>query len=319
MPKELPGHPNIDHLKSQAKDLLDAYQRGDAPAFARFREGLPSARGKTDAELATMKLALHDAQSVVAREYGFDSFADLRAHVATTTEDRKPIQALMSAHPNAPLPPQVIEALMAASAKVDKPRAITGAVSLPLVPLRGALITVGSVVPIHVARPSTLAAVKVAREGSGLLAVFSQKDAANEAPSMPDLHPVGCAVQLVSTLALESYGTFLVLRGAQWVRLEAVEQTEPHLVVRVSPFEIAESDAEDVSRAEGALRARLRTMAEALPGGDRIRAMLDGMSALELADAAVANLPCSIDDKARYASEQTVIARLERALSLAGG
>ncbi len=318
MTKELPGHPNIDHLKSQAKDLLDAYQLGDAPAFARFREGLPGARGKTDAELATMKLALHDAQSVIAREYGFDSFADLRAHVATTTEGRKPIEALMSAHPNAPLPPEVIDALMAAGANVDKPRAITGAVSLPLVPLRGALITVGSVVPIHVGRPSTHAAVKAAREGSGLLVVFSQKDAANEAPSMADLHPVGCVVQLVSTLDLE-FGTFLVLRGAQWVRLEALERTAPYLIARVSPFEIAASDAADVSRAEGALRARLGAMAESLPGGDRIRTMLDRMSALELADAAVANLPCSVDDKAGYASERTVIARLERALSLAGG
>ncbi len=37
---------------------------------------------------------------------------------------------------------------------------------------------------------------------------------------------------------------------------------------------------------------------------------------LELADATIANLPCSVDDKARYASETTVAARLTRALEL---
>src|SRR5581483_8580757 len=68
MPKDLPARPNAEHIKSQAKDLLAAYKRGDAAALDRFRRGLPSARGATDAALVTAAFALHDAQSVIARE-----------------------------------------------------------------------------------------------------------------------------------------------------------------------------------------------------------------------------------------------------------
>jgi len=66
----LPERPNFEHLKKQAKDLLRDYQAGDARAFARFRNSLPAAEGKDDAEIAALKFKLHDAQSCIAREYG---------------------------------------------------------------------------------------------------------------------------------------------------------------------------------------------------------------------------------------------------------
>jgi hypothetical protein len=40
------------------------------------------------------------------------------------------------------------------------------------------------------------------------------------------------------------------------------------------------------------------------------------MSALELADATIANLPCSVEEKARYAKEPSLTARLEYVIAL---
>jgi ankyrin repeat protein len=77
----LPEHPNVDHLKKQAKDLLRDCHAGDAAAFARFRTSLPAAAGQSDAEIAAMALKLHDAQSCVAREYGFPSWINLKNYV----------------------------------------------------------------------------------------------------------------------------------------------------------------------------------------------------------------------------------------------
>jgi ankyrin repeat protein len=79
----LPPRPSLEHLKSQAKDLLSRYQAGDAAALERLRTSLPAARGKDDDALRTMNLRLHDAQSCLAREYGFTSWDELRAYVAT--------------------------------------------------------------------------------------------------------------------------------------------------------------------------------------------------------------------------------------------
>ncbi|WP_044559897.1 hypothetical protein [Azospirillum sp. B4] len=81
MARSLPDHPHIDQLKRQAKELLAAHRRGDAEALARFRASLPAAQGRNDASLAASKLRLHDAQSCVAREYGFPSWAELDAFV----------------------------------------------------------------------------------------------------------------------------------------------------------------------------------------------------------------------------------------------
>ena len=77
----LPDRANLDHLKKQAKDLIRAYRARDPKAIAQFRAALPAAASRSDAEIIALDLRLHDAQSCVARSYGFASFADLRAYV----------------------------------------------------------------------------------------------------------------------------------------------------------------------------------------------------------------------------------------------
>ena len=78
MSKQLPDRPNLDHLRKQAKELIASYRRGDHEAIERFKQ-LPGKTGRP---------ALHDAQSVVAREYGFDSWRKLVGHVEEVNSKR---------------------------------------------------------------------------------------------------------------------------------------------------------------------------------------------------------------------------------------
>ena len=78
--QQLPERPNLEQLKNQAKSLLRAARAQDAAALERF-QALPTLSGKSIAELRAMGLALHDAQSVIAREHGFKSWNALREHV----------------------------------------------------------------------------------------------------------------------------------------------------------------------------------------------------------------------------------------------
>jgi ankyrin repeat protein len=80
--KRLPDRVNLDHLKKQAKDLIRLYRSRDPGALARFRDALPAAAGHSDEEIASRDFRLHDAQSCVAREYGFASWSDLKTYVA---------------------------------------------------------------------------------------------------------------------------------------------------------------------------------------------------------------------------------------------
>ncbi len=73
MSKQLPPRPSLDHLRDQAKSLLSDYKRGDTSAVERFQTYLPGYSGGP--------MALHDAQSVIAREYGQPSWPKLVAHV----------------------------------------------------------------------------------------------------------------------------------------------------------------------------------------------------------------------------------------------
>jgi ankyrin repeat protein len=79
--KRLPDRSNLDHLKKQAKDLIRLYRSRDPEAIARFRDALPAAAGRSDNEIVALNLRLHDAQSCVARGYGFVSWADLSSYV----------------------------------------------------------------------------------------------------------------------------------------------------------------------------------------------------------------------------------------------
>jgi ankyrin repeat protein len=69
--RNLPPNPSLDQQKKQAKELLRALRAGDTDARARFRQHLPD----------KPRLTLADAQLVIAREYGFASWALLKAHI----------------------------------------------------------------------------------------------------------------------------------------------------------------------------------------------------------------------------------------------
>ena len=79
--KRIPARADIAHLKKQAKELLALHRRNDLAATRRFRETLPVAAGKSDTAIAALGLRLHDAQSCIAREYGFALWADLQGFV----------------------------------------------------------------------------------------------------------------------------------------------------------------------------------------------------------------------------------------------
>lgn len=70
MPQELPEHPNLEHLKKQAKALLREFEEKKPAAIEKFNS-LP---GK-------IRPKLSDAQHLIAREYGFESWAKLKERV----------------------------------------------------------------------------------------------------------------------------------------------------------------------------------------------------------------------------------------------
>ena len=78
--RQLPERPDLEQQKKLAKDLLSAHQAGDAEARERVRAELPDKK----------RIVLADAQFVVAREYGFESWRALKDHIDQAAGGTRP-------------------------------------------------------------------------------------------------------------------------------------------------------------------------------------------------------------------------------------
>jgi hypothetical protein len=73
-------HPDLQQLKRQAKQLLRGFVTREAEATAEVNAHYLIAD--------TSKFALHEAQLVIARSYGFESWPKLKAYVDGVTVKR---------------------------------------------------------------------------------------------------------------------------------------------------------------------------------------------------------------------------------------
>ena len=83
--RRLPSNPNLDHLKYQARDLLEDHATCAQGAAQRIREFHPRFGGATDSEIFGARLSLSDAQLAIAREHGFPSWTRLKRHIERPT------------------------------------------------------------------------------------------------------------------------------------------------------------------------------------------------------------------------------------------
>ncbi|MEO6002064.1 MAG: ankyrin repeat domain-containing protein [Opitutus sp.] len=123
MSKSLPSRPRLEQLKTQAKELLHAWQSGEPAAHQRFRENHPQGPS-VDTYARDASWSLSDAQLVIAREYGAASWPKLREHVAAmlvATGDKMELLRQAFAEDDATLFRQLLERYPALKARIDEP------------------------------------------------------------------------------------------------------------------------------------------------------------------------------------------------------
>src|SRR4029077_15907335 len=102
MKKELPVRPSLEQLKKQAKAILKGQQAADAEVVRRIQEHhLRFGKSKPNA-IAKARFTLADAQHTLANEYGFKSWANLKARVeqeagGATISNEEAVRALRDA------------------------------------------------------------------------------------------------------------------------------------------------------------------------------------------------------------------------------
>ena len=79
--RTLPPRPDLAQLKRQAHELHKLQREKKASAAARIVANHPEFRNRSPQDVLAGPIALADAQLVVAREYGFPSWAALKHDV----------------------------------------------------------------------------------------------------------------------------------------------------------------------------------------------------------------------------------------------
>ena len=93
--KQLPTHPSLEQYKKQAKDLIKSAKSGHPDTLQltldRIKRDHPRFGRLADLELPGAKLVLADAQLVIAREHGFESWPKFAKHIEALTRQNSSV------------------------------------------------------------------------------------------------------------------------------------------------------------------------------------------------------------------------------------
>jgi ankyrin repeat protein len=92
--KEVPSRPKLEQYKKQAKDLVKVFKvfrarkSGDPEAIERVKKHHPRFAKLPDSEIPSARFALADAQLVIAREHGFESWPKFAKYIEAQARER---------------------------------------------------------------------------------------------------------------------------------------------------------------------------------------------------------------------------------------
>jgi ankyrin repeat protein len=100
-PKPLPARPSLEQYKKQAKELLKAYRSADVETIRRVKRNHPRFEKLAEPGFEISKFALADAQLVIAREHGFESWPKFAKRIEVINSDiaalKNPVEAFIEA------------------------------------------------------------------------------------------------------------------------------------------------------------------------------------------------------------------------------
>src|SRR5271166_3299360 len=81
--------PDLENLKKQAKLIVRWHRERHYPVAAQIREFMPRFLNMPDAEILAATFKLSDAQEMVARQNGFDSWQAMKTGLSSTSRKVK--------------------------------------------------------------------------------------------------------------------------------------------------------------------------------------------------------------------------------------
>src|SRR5919206_544675 len=187
---------------------------------------------------------------------------------------------------------------------------------LPLVPVRNLVLFPGTVLPVTIGRPRSIAAAQAAVRAERPVGVVLQRESEVEDPGPLDLHRTGTVGLILRYVTGPDGSHHLICQGQQRFRILEYVGGQPFLAARVERLEEPEERRPDVDARFALLRERALEAVELLPQAPRevaetIRGI--GPPAL-LADMVASTMDISPAEKQEVLETLDLTRRLDRVL-----
>jgi ATP-dependent Lon protease len=105
--------------------------------------------------------------------------------------------------------------------------------SLPILPLRNAVLFPGVVIPISVSRKKSMKLIREIYKKNKILGTVAQKDATTDEPKYEELHKVGTVAQIIRILEMPDGSTSVIIQGKKRFHITDLKKSEPYFMATV--------------------------------------------------------------------------------------
>ena len=117
---------------------------------------------------------------------------------------------------------------------------------LPILTLRSSVIFPGSVTPITVGRPKSIALVRAVDAEGGILGAVLQVDSNVEDPQPDDMHKIGTSARILKILDMPNGNLTVILAGLDKIEVGEYTMTQPYFKATVIPIQDSTPDTKNV-------------------------------------------------------------------------
>ena len=208
-----------------------------------------------------------------------------------------------------------------AAKNIETDEEMDGPASLPILPLRNAVLFPSALMPIVVGRPKTLKLLKHAELHGGVVGVLTQIDREVEDPGWDDFYEYGTAARILKVMSGDDDDTFhVIVQGVRRFKITGVGQVEPFLIFDVDwvpDFELDSADPETLALARSVKETgkKLISLIPELPeGAAELVGQIDDPS--RLLYLVMAHLGVGSEEKVQILSEPDLASALRQTLEL---
>lgn len=198
-----------------------------------------------------------------------------------------------------------------------KIKVIKGNKTIPVLPLRDAIVYPHMAIPLFVGREKSMIAIKAAMDNDKQLLLIAQKQADTDEPGFDDMYQVGTLATVLQLLKLPDGSIKVLVEGKQRCKVIKYQELDGYYVATVAPIEDRLSVSKQKQKAMQ--RAMLNLFGQYLKLDDKIPPeVLNSLADIDdlgrLTDTVAAHMPPKVEAKQALLEAEDVEKRLEKLL-----